>query len=541
MNTRQHGSHDSHDSHDSQHIQTLVRLYQSNMIRVQEMHRETIARIEQMNQRILSAIQSSYVSSSVSSASTTSTTSTTIPPVNDSATSIPQPYQSNRTNINGTHINYINGRRSSRRSASSDSNGTTAPISQPVRPVTTALYYNIPLSTLSSIAEDTGNTQFRELEALLPTLATQFGNARTSRTSRNATSTRNNDPLAYLMDMILTPLRDGSGNRVDASNASVTSANSATSANSTTRARNYQEVLDSMVSQFFSSLSNEFRQGGFPDSLGSVPIRVPPEVIAQTCRVYPYVRDEQNGQNGQNTDISGGEASTSMRPSCPIDLNEFEEGEEIMQIRQCGHEFRASNLRTWFESNPRCPLCRLDVRESVQAVDVSGSQPVQTVHTDASANASANALLPEETKEEAEEAKQQEQQEEESNTQPTQDTQNTQNVQDVVDRELATFLNGTYTTIMQSINSDNTQQTQEDAQNSLLGFANNFLSEMDSIVEEYNVNNEGTALDEQTRAQLNQYNSLRNLMRNMQSEEATSSTQPTQSTTQTDSSGTDLP
>ena len=28
-----------------------------------------------------------------------------------------------------------------------------------------------------------------------------------------------------------------------------------------------------------------------------------------------------------------------------------------------GHIFRQTNLNRWFESNPRCPLCRYDIRE----------------------------------------------------------------------------------------------------------------------------------------------------------------------------------
>ena len=82
----------------------------------------------------------------------------------------------------------------------------------------------------------------------------------------------------------------------------------------------------------------------------NVPIPVPVDVIARTCRVYSYQEDSSG-----NTE-------------CPIDLTPFHEGDEIMEITHCGHRFRSSNLRRWFQTNPRCPLCRIDVR------DISGNE-----------------------------------------------------------------------------------------------------------------------------------------------------------------------
>lgn len=98
----------------------------------------------------------------------------------------------------------------------------------------------------------------------------------------------------------------------------------------------------------FNRLNSQFME--------NVPIRVPHDVIDRACRVYNY--DSTTITNTQN-DVSG-----VRNTECPIDLTPFEEGDQIMEIRHCGHRFRETNLRTWFETNPRCPLCRYDVRDT---------------------------------------------------------------------------------------------------------------------------------------------------------------------------------
>ena len=34
-----------------------------------------------------------------------------------------------------------------------------------------------------------------------------------------------------------------------------------------------------------------------------------------------------------------------------------------MQIIPCGHIFTPDNLRQWFQTNQRCPLCRMDITQ----------------------------------------------------------------------------------------------------------------------------------------------------------------------------------
>ena len=51
-----------------------------------------------------------------------------------------------------------------------------------------------------------------------------------------------------------------------------------------------------------------------------------------------------------------------LSSQCPIRLEEFREGESILQIRGCGHIFTPDDLRRWFERHTCCPVCRRELR-----------------------------------------------------------------------------------------------------------------------------------------------------------------------------------
>jgi hypothetical protein len=51
--------------------------------------------------------------------------------------------------------------------------------------------------------------------------------------------------------------------------------------------------------------------------------------------------------------------------ACPITLEPFQEGERVCRIIHCGHIFRETGLREWFQRNVRCPVCRYDIRNYV--------------------------------------------------------------------------------------------------------------------------------------------------------------------------------
>ena len=50
-----------------------------------------------------------------------------------------------------------------------------------------------------------------------------------------------------------------------------------------------------------------------------------------------------------------------LNNTCPISHDRFEPSHIVMQIIPCGHIFTPNNLRQWFRTNQRCPLCRLDI------------------------------------------------------------------------------------------------------------------------------------------------------------------------------------
>lgn len=77
------------------------------------------------------------------------------------------------------------------------------------------------------------------------------------------------------------------------------------------------------------------------------------------------------------------ENETYNNTSCPITMEEFDDGEQICQIKHCGHNFREDALRNWFRTNVRCPVCRYDIRDYVIS-DVSNN--MENIENDLSGN-----------------------------------------------------------------------------------------------------------------------------------------------------------
>ena len=55
--------------------------------------------------------------------------------------------------------------------------------------------------------------------------------------------------------------------------------------------------------------------------------------------------------------------SNPLNNTCPISCERFEPNDMVMQIIPCGHIFTPDNLRQWFQTNQRCPLCRMDITQ----------------------------------------------------------------------------------------------------------------------------------------------------------------------------------
>ena len=58
-----------------------------------------------------------------------------------------------------------------------------------------------------------------------------------------------------------------------------------------------------------------------------------------------------------------------INTQCPISLDEFNDNDTVMVIRECGHTFYPDHLMNWFRTNCRCPVCRYDIREYRSTID----------------------------------------------------------------------------------------------------------------------------------------------------------------------------
>jgi len=77
--------------------------------------------------------------------------------------------------------------------------------------------------------------------------------------------------------------------------------------------------------------------------------------------VYP----SQSQITNATRNIEFSDSSANMNTSCPITLDEFQNGDVVRQIIPCGHIFQESALRNWFTRNVRCPVCRYDIRDYI--------------------------------------------------------------------------------------------------------------------------------------------------------------------------------
>lgn len=52
------------------------------------------------------------------------------------------------------------------------------------------------------------------------------------------------------------------------------------------------------------------------------------------------------------------------------------------RIRHCGHCFHSSCIEQWFSMNPRCPVCRYDIRDGLSANPPNPSNEDSGMHSD---------------------------------------------------------------------------------------------------------------------------------------------------------------
>lgn len=78
----------------------------------------------------------------------------------------------------------------------------------------------------------------------------------------------------------------------------------------------------------------------------NIVVRPTPEQIENATHLIPF----QSGEENINT-------------TCPITMEDFQEGEPVRQIKHCRHTFNEQSIQNWFQTNVRCPVCRYDIRD----------------------------------------------------------------------------------------------------------------------------------------------------------------------------------
>ena len=100
------------------------------------------------------------------------------------------------------------------------------------------------------------------------------------------------------------------------------------------RTFSYPSTATSILGRFVTDTNNDTSSSLYPN------IR---QILSAT-EVYPYHPETMSDR------------------TCPITLEEFEEGEELCRIRSCRHVFTWKYLQEWFSTNSHCPVCRYDIR-----------------------------------------------------------------------------------------------------------------------------------------------------------------------------------
>ncbi len=81
--------------------------------------------------------------------------------------------------------------------------------------------------------------------------------------------------------------------------------------------------------------------------------------------------------------------ANSTRDSCVICFDAITDGQAQRQVRTCGHSFHRECIDRHFQTSPRCPLCRHDIREfSAHVQETNGSRDFVASATNASQTSS---------------------------------------------------------------------------------------------------------------------------------------------------------
>ena len=113
--------------------------------------------------------------------------------------------------------------------------------------------------------------------------------------------------------------------------------------------------------------------------------RLPRRAFVYTSLETPRApRNQENRDTGLNpsqiensTQLIQYDASMNVT-RCPITWDEFEHGQNVLRINECGHIFKQSALMEWFQRHSRCPVCRTGISRATTSSSSSVSNPTPT-------------------------------------------------------------------------------------------------------------------------------------------------------------------
>jgi hypothetical protein len=102
------------------------------------------------------------------------------------------------------------------------------------------------------------------------------------------------------------------------------------------------------------------------------PVGLTNQQIEHAIERIVYDASMSNSYNAVTTD-----SDDIVADRCPICLEDFQIGEQVLRIRGCGHIFKQPGLLRWFQRNNHCPVCRGNVNDNQPSPEGTQSQNVQ--------------------------------------------------------------------------------------------------------------------------------------------------------------------
>jgi len=87
------------------------------------------------------------------------------------------------------------------------------------------------------------------------------------------------------------------------------------------------------------------------------------------------LRDEEDGIHGMLLEAlkvvhvtKDNEMRLLENNGCPICLEDYYEGEKLIELPICLHKFHKKCIETWLQENCDCPYCRADIKENIKEI-----------------------------------------------------------------------------------------------------------------------------------------------------------------------------